>query len=79
VKTQKAFLVGTHRCSFQAGKPGEIVGVVVATPEGNEARACYLVRFEDGKEDCFPIADSQNYEIISEDDVKAGRIPEVVH
>ncbi|MEK7102763.1 MAG: hypothetical protein AAB870_00250 [Patescibacteria group bacterium] len=76
---QKAFLVGTHRYSFQAGKYAEILGVRFVAPEGLESRACYHVRFENGQEDDIAISDSINFEIISEADVKAGKIPQVVH
>ncbi len=76
---QRTFLVGTHRHSFRAGKPAEILGVVFVTPEGREARACYHVRFEDGQEDHVAVSDTQFSEIISEKDVKAGRIPKVIH
>ena len=49
------------------------------TPQGLQARACYHVRFEDGREDFVPLADKHHFEIISEEDVRAGRVPEVVH
>lgn len=75
----KKFLVGTHRYSFQAGKPAEILGVASVTPKGSNARACYHVRFEDESEDLIPVSESHHYEIISDEDVKAKRIPEVVH
>ena len=75
---QKAFLVGTHRYSFQAGKPAEILGVEFVTPQGLNARACYRVLFEDGREDFVPLAEMHHFEIISEEDVRAGMIPKVV-
>jgi hypothetical protein len=76
---QKAFLVGTHRYSYRAGKPSEIVGVVFVTRQKQEAHACYQVRFEDGAEDFVPLSEARHFEIISEDDVRVGRIPEVIH
>ena len=76
---QKAFLVGTHRFSFQAGKPAEIMGVVFATPEGLEARPCYQITFDDGREDFVTLSESHHFEIISEQDRAAGKIPTVVH
>jgi hypothetical protein len=76
---QKAFLVGTHRYLFQAGKPAEILGVQFVTPKGLKARACYHVRFEDGREDFVPLAEAHHFEIISEEDVRTGRIPKVIY
>lgn len=73
----KAFLVGTHRYSFRAGKPAEIIGVVFITPDKLNPRACYHVRFDDGAEDFVAISDINNFKIISEEDVAAGRIPKV--
>ncbi|TSC82782.1 MAG: hypothetical protein G01um101420_140 [Parcubacteria group bacterium Gr01-1014_20] len=77
--TQKAFLVGTHRFSFQAGKPAEIVGVTFVTPEGLETRPCYQIRFDDGRNDLVPLSESHHFEIISEQDVATGKIPAVTH
>lgn len=74
---QKAFLVGTHMYSFRAGKPAEIIGVQFLTPTNEDPRACYHLRFEDGEEDFTPISDARNFKIISEEDVRLGRIPEV--
>ncbi len=75
---QKAFLVGTHMYSFRAGKPAEIIGVQFVTPVNEEPRPCYHLRFEDGKEDFTPISDTLTFKIISEEDVRLGRIPEVM-
>lgn len=77
--TQKAFWVGTHRYSPRAGEPAEIIGVAFITPEELATRACYHLRFKDGEEGYIPLSEAHHFEIISEDDVTAGRIPEVVH
>jgi len=74
---QKAYLVYIHRFGFRAGKPAEIIGVHFFTPKGLDTRACYHVRFEDGKEDSVAISDSNNFKIISEKDVVDGNIPAV--
>ena len=79
MKTQKAYLVGTHRYSFQAGKPAEILRVVFITSNEDDIRLCYHVRFEDNQEGYTAISDSNHYEIISADDVKAGKIPAIIH
>jgi hypothetical protein len=76
---QKAFLVGTHRMAYRAGQPAEILGVQFVTPMPHEPRPCYHVRFEDGKEDFIPLSETHHFEVISEEDMKAGRIPDVVH
>ncbi len=76
---EKAFLVGTHRYSFQAGKPLEIIGVEFVTPPSSPARVCYRVRADDGQEDFCAISETHHYEIVSESDVKAGRIPAVTN
>ena len=77
---QKAFLVGTHRYSYHAGEAAEILGVVFFTPpEKYDCIACYYVRFGNGDEDYIPLSDSKNFEIISEQYVLAGLIPEVTH
>lgn len=75
---QKAYLVGTHRHSYQPGKPFEILGVIFIKPKNILLpRACYVIRIENGKEDYIPIADSRYYKIISENDIKKGIIPKV--
>ncbi len=76
---QKAFIVGIHRYSFQAGKPAEIIGVEFVTPENLSPRPCYKLRFEDGYEDFLPISEAHNFEIISEEDVRLRKIPGIVH
>ncbi len=88
MKTGKVYLVGTHRYSFRAGTPAEVTGVAMVQPEVSGRvrgpRPCFRIQFEDGKEDLVPIRDDQNrvlsfYKLISEEDVKAGRIPEIIH
>lgn len=76
---QKAYLVGTHRYSFRAGKPAEIIGVQFLKPVNAEARPCYYVQFEDGWQDFIPLSEAHHFVIISEDDVRRGRIPAIAH
>ena len=76
---KKAYLVGTHRYSFRAGEPAEILGVMFVTPPENEIRACYHIRFDDGRDDFVPLSETHHFEIISQEDVKLGKIPKVVH
>lgn len=74
---QKAFLVATNLGFFRAGEAAEIVGVEFVTPKGHDSRACYRVRFHDGKVDWVPLSDTQNFKIISEGELWAGKVPKV--
>lgn len=78
---QRAFLVGAHGMLPQPGKPAEILGVEIITTQGYKPMPCYYVRYPDGQTSHIRISDSDVniYKIISEDDVAAGRIPEVAH
>ncbi len=85
-KKEKIFVVGTHRYSFRAGTPAEVIGVVMCTPEGLDPRPGFVIRFEDGTEDTVQIFSAPNskrknphYELLTEADIQAGRIPEVIH
>lgn len=79
-KPSKAFFVSTHHSGWRCGKPLEILGVVFVTPEGQQPRACFHVRDnEDGEEDYAVVSEPHHYELVSAEDVIAGRIPEVVN
>jgi len=73
----KAYLVGVHRYSFKSGKPAEIIGVEMVTPENGKPRLCYHIMWSDKVEDWIAVEDSANYKIISFEDILAGDIPEV--
>lgn len=77
-KVSKAYFVGVHRLMPHAGKPGEIIGVVVVESD-HPPRPSYHVRFEDSTEAYIPIFEEAwaNYEIIREEDVRVGQIPSV--
>lgn len=75
--TQKAYLVGTVRYFFRAGEPAEIVGTEFTDARQRPARLVYRIRFPDGKEDLVPQDNFNCFQIISEEDVRAGNIPEV--
>lgn len=77
MKKQKAFLVGIHRYSLRAGEPAEVIGVSFCTPEGNEERLCFQIRFRDATEDYVAVSATAHYKIINQVDVDEGRIPEV--
>jgi hypothetical protein len=72
-----AYYVGIHRNSFQAGIPAKIVGMKFITPEYNEKRLCYHIKFSDGSEDWAPVKDKDHYKIISFEDILYGNIPDV--
>lgn len=73
----KAYLVGTHRYSSKSGKPAEIIGVEIVTPENKKPRLCYHIMWNDKVEDWVAVEDSANYKIISFNDILAGNIPAV--
>lgn len=76
MKTEKAYFVGTHPNSFSTGEPAEIVGVVFVTSDNLEKRPYFRLRFKDGKEDFSPIDERKNYMLISEEEMKEGKIPQ---
>jgi hypothetical protein len=85
-KKEKLFVVGTHRYSFRAGTPAEVVAEAMFTPEGLEPRPGFILRFEDGTEDIVPVfaahgsnEKNPHYEFVTEADIEAGRIPEITH
>jgi len=74
----KAYYVGIHRYSFKTGKPAEIIGVGIVTPDKGRSRLCYhIIWADDQSEDWVPIDDTANYKIISFDDILLGKIPDV--
>ena len=86
MKTGRVFYVGTHRYSFRPsrrsdglGEPAEIIGVAFVASEGEEPRPCFHLRYENGTEDFALISETHHYKLISEADVKEGRIPAIVH
>lgn len=60
---EKAYYIGTHQYSFRRGEAAEIIGVEMVQPDGQDFRACYRVRYADGKEDLCPVAEHGNYTI----------------
>ena len=75
----KAYYVGTHPHQLKRGKPAEIVGVEVITPKGDKPRLCYHIMWNDKTEDWVPVSDTDNYKIISFDDILSGKMPEVTN
>lgn len=89
MKAEKLYLIGIHMHSFRVGAPAEIVGVKMCTPTAPTfpfgsvpvpllARACYHIRFDDGKEDYVPIkeVDDGRYELMTLKEILTKGIPE---
>lgn len=90
IPTSKAYYVGMHPSEFQAGTPAEILGVKVLTGvyPSSTPMPCFHLRYPDGREDYAPIANEDHvgkaglgvlYEILSEEQMKAGKIPRVAN
>lgn len=77
VTTTKAYYVSINKHGWRAGEALEILGIVVATPQGVAPRACFHLRADDGQEDYSPVSATQNYRIISKEDVEVGNLPSV--
>jgi hypothetical protein len=71
----KAYLVGVHRYSFRSGKPAEIIGVEMVTPENEKPRLCYHIMWSDKVEDWIAVEDSVNYKIVTFEDILVDNIP----
>lgn len=66
----KAYLVGTSIHSYRQGEPAAITGVVIVTPgptpnTQHQSRPCFSIRFSDGTVDYIAISDSDNYKIVT--------------
>ena len=67
MKTEKAYLIGTHPYSYRPGEPAEIIGTKIVKPIGDleqNWRLCYEIKFSDGQIDYHPVRDKSNYKII---------------
>lgn len=73
MKTEKAYLIGTHAYSFRSGEPAEIIGIkLVESAPGLKLlkwRLCYEIEFSDGQRDYQPIKDESNYKIVKLSDL----------
>ena len=52
-----AFCKENNPYVFRSGEYAEVVGVRMVKPDGLDWRLCYLVRFEDGEQDLWPVHD----------------------
>ncbi len=64
MKTEKAYMIGTHPYSFRSGEAAEIIGVVFIETDDAEWRLNYHIRFADGVEDYFPCCDDATFTIV---------------
>ena len=84
-KTEKLFYVAIRKGLSRAGEPAEIIGEDMIMFQGYHPRLCFKIRFNDGEEDFVPVFSSKDrtkqnplYRLITEKDVREGRIPEAV-
>lgn len=70
MKTEKAYIIGTHPYSFRSGEPAEIIGVKLVTPSSDiKCRLCYEIEFSDGFKDSIAVEDASNYTIVQFSDL----------
>jgi hypothetical protein len=65
----EAYYIGTHPDSFRSGEAAKIEGVVFADSASSERRACFQVKYGDGRIDYSPISDVNNYRLVSGRDI----------
>jgi hypothetical protein len=82
--TSKAYYVCTLEEGYKAGIPAEILGVVIYTPEGFSPRPGFHIQYPDGSRNYAAMHDvdangkGQFFEIVSEEQVRAGYTPTLV-
>nr|WP_317199783.1 hypothetical protein [uncultured Psychrobacter sp.] len=60
---EKPLIRGTHPYSFRSGEWAVITDMVIVTSVSGTKRLNYMVMFDDGKVDYWPVCDESNYEI----------------
>ena len=63
LKISPAMIRGIHPYSFRSGEWATIVGLVVCGKDYPGGRLNYMVMFDDGKVDYWPVCDESNHEI----------------
>jgi len=63
MKTESAYVIGTHPYSFRKGEMAIILGLKIITPDEGPPRPCFHIMFDDGQEDYRNIEGNCNYEI----------------
>ncbi|MBI2122293.1 MAG: hypothetical protein HYT98_04195 [Candidatus Sungbacteria bacterium] len=75
---KKEFLVPVDKLELGAGIPCEIIETCDAVPRGDGVvEPCFHIRITVGVEWFIPVNPETAYILLSEDDVAAGKIPEV--
>lgn len=60
---EKPLIRGIHPYSFRSGEWAVITDMVIVTSVSGTKRLNYMVMFDDGKVDYWPVCDESNYEI----------------
>lgn len=60
---EKPLIRGIHPYSFRSGEWAVIADMVLVTSVNGTKRLNYMVMFDDGKVDYWPVCDDSNYEI----------------
>lgn len=63
LKISPAMIRGIHPYSFRSGEWATIVGLVMCGKDYPGGRLNYMVMFDDGKVDYWPVCDESNHEI----------------
>jgi len=71
MKREKVYLIDLSGSGFRCGKPAEIIGVEMVTPEGLKPRVCYHLRWSDAVEDWKPLNEDE-YKIVTFTEMLAG-------
>lgn len=54
MKVQNAQARHEHEYGFRAGQWADVIGMVIATPDGKQPRLCTVLRWPDGAVDYVP-------------------------
>jgi len=71
MKREKVYLIDLSWAGFRCGKPAEIIGIEMVTPNGLEPRLCYHLRWSDSAEDWKPVNEEQ-YKILTFTELLSG-------
>lgn len=70
IKIEDAYYVGTHQYSFRSGEVARVVGLKTVYRDDFPPRVCFHVIFADGKDDWCPVEDTENYKLLTAEEVK---------
>ncbi len=75
MKSEDLYYIGTHKDSFRSGEAGRVIAMRMLTPDGGTPRPCFLVQYADYYSDYCAVADTANYKLVSESEVRLKRMP----